>query len=133
VTHLADTSVMNRAGKAAVAARLQALEPPSICAVIALELGHSARNRAEHDTLMESLRGFPWVPITEASWATAMRTQAALTDRAQHRGIRIPELLVAAVAQEHDLTVLHYDRDFDRIAEVTGQPVEWVVPAGTAD
>jgi predicted nucleic acid-binding protein len=133
MTYLADTSVMNRAGKATVVARLQALEPPAICALTALELGYGARNRAEHDALMESLRGFPWVPITETAWATALRTQAALTTRAQHRGIHVPDLLVAAAAQEHGLTVLHYDHDFDRIAKVTGQPVEWVVPAGTAD
>jgi hypothetical protein len=29
--------------------------------------------------------------------------------------------------------VLHYDKDFDRIAEVTAQPTEWVVPPGSAD
>jgi len=39
----------------------------------------------------------------------------------------------AAVAERHGVRVLHYDRDFDLIAEVTGQPVEWVVPYGTAD
>jgi predicted nucleic acid-binding protein len=37
------------------------------------------------------------------------------------------------VAEAHDLTVLHYDADFELIADVTGQPQEWIVPRGTAD
>jgi hypothetical protein len=27
--------------------------------------------------------------------------------------------------------VLHYDDDYDRIAAVTGQPAQWVVPRGS--
>ena len=43
----------------------------------------------------------------------------------------IPDLLIAAVAERNALTVLHYDKDFDLIAKVTGQSMEWVVPAGS--
>lgn len=45
----------------------------------------------------------------------------------------MPDLLIAAAAESLGLTVLHYDADFDRIAAVTGQPCEWVVPAGSVD
>jgi predicted nucleic acid-binding protein len=45
--------------------------------------------------------------------------------------VPIPDLIVAAAAEEASLTVLHYDADFDQIAKVTGQPVEWVVPRGS--
>jgi len=41
--------------------------------------------------------------------------------------------LIAAAAEANALIVLHYDADFDRIAAVTDQPVEWVVPAGSID
>ena len=64
-----------------------------------------------------------------------------MTDRAidvQHRLARLswhrlplPDLLVAAVADLNDLTVMHYDADYDRIAEVTNQRCEWVVPRGS--
>ena len=37
----------------------------------------------------------------------------------------------AAVAEHHGVAVIHYDHDFDRIATVTGQPVQWVIPAGS--
>jgi predicted nucleic acid-binding protein len=36
-----------------------------------------------------------------------------------------------ASALRADLTVLHYDADYDRIAEVTRQPVQWVLPRGS--
>lgn len=36
-----------------------------------------------------------------------------------------------AAAETAGLTVLHYDADLERIAEVTGEPMQWVVPRGT--
>jgi hypothetical protein len=49
------------------------------------------------------------------------------------RGRKVPELLIAAAAETEGLIVLHYDADFDRIADVTGQRSEWVVPGGSID
>jgi len=49
------------------------------------------------------------------------------------RGRKIPDLLIAAAAEVNDLTVLHYDADFDRISTLTEQRCEWVVPAGSVD
>ena len=49
------------------------------------------------------------------------------------RGRKVPDLLIAAAAEESGLAVLHYDADFDLIARVTGQRCEWVVPPGTID
>jgi predicted nucleic acid-binding protein len=46
--------------------------------------------------------------------------------------MRLPGLLIAAVAEQERVTVLHYDSDYDVIAEVTGQHMRWVVPRGTA-
>ncbi len=56
--------------------------------------------------------------------------QRLLAERSQ-QGRKIPDLLVAAAAEELALTVLHYDGDFDLIAEVTAQPTPWVLPSGT--
>ncbi len=50
-----------------------------------------------------------------------------------HRALSLTDLLVAAIAEANKRTILHYDGDFDMIATITGQPAEWVVPAGTAD
>ena len=60
----------------------------------------------------------------------ALDTQAALAERGPHR-VGWPHLVTAAVAERHGVTLLHYRADYDLIAEVTGQPVEWVVPRGS--
>ena len=49
------------------------------------------------------------------------------------RGRKVPDLLIAAAAEAHTMTVVHYDSDFDHISTVTGQPTTWIVPAGTID
>nr|WP_203218068.1 PIN domain-containing protein [Nocardia terpenica] len=65
----------------------------------------------------------------DEAWERAWEVQEQLCGRSG----KIPDLVIAAVAEHHGLTVLHYDHGFDRIAEITGQPVEWVVPPGTAN
>lgn len=54
----------------------------------------------------------------------AVAVQMALAERGQHRAASIPDLLIAATAEVAQLTVLHLDKDFELIADVTGQPVE---------
>ncbi len=61
----------------------------------------------------------------------AVDVQDVLATRSRHRDAKLADLLIAAAAEAAGLVVLHYDRDFELIADVTGQPVEWVVPAGT--
>ena len=46
-------------------------------------------------------------------------------------GRRVPDLLIAAVAEATSLTVLHYDADFDHIAAITRQPTQWIVERGS--
>jgi predicted nucleic acid-binding protein len=60
----------------------------------------------------------------------ALEVQGLLALRAQHR-LPIPDLILAAAAEVAALAVLHYDADFERIAKVTKQKHEWVVPRGT--
>ena len=52
-----------------------------------------------------------------------------MAQRGHHRA-SIPDVIVAATAAEHGLTVLHYDSDYERLAEVTGAAHEWVAPRG---
>lgn len=56
-----------------------------------------------------------------------------LAESSRHRGVSLPDLLIAACAEAHGMTVLHHDSDYELISSVTGQPVEWVVPRGSAD
>jgi predicted nucleic acid-binding protein len=49
----------------------------------------------------------------------------------RHREVKIPDLLVAAAGELADLTVVHYDRDFETIAQITRQRVRALAPLGS--
>ncbi len=66
----------------------------------------------------------PLVTLTPRAEERACTVQRLLSGRDHHRAVSIPDLLVAAMAELEGLTVLHVDKDFDLIADVTGQPVE---------
>jgi predicted nucleic acid-binding protein len=57
----------------------------------------------------------------------AVKVLALLADRGQHRAPSVPDLIIAAVAESAGLTVLHDDKDFELIAEITRQGVERLV------
>jgi predicted nucleic acid-binding protein len=97
-----------------------------------LEIGFSARNAKEWDALIDALDAFELLHTTADHLRRAKQVQRLLAARHQ-RGRKVPDLLVAAAAESSRLTVLHYDADFDLIANVTRQACEWVVPAGSVD
>jgi predicted nucleic acid-binding protein len=134
--YLADTSAFARLTKPAVAAVFAPLAAGgeiALCAPVAFELGYSARNPADYRELADRLASFPSVPATDADHRRALEIQAALATRGQHRALSLVDGLVAAIAEARDLVALHYDADFERIAEVTGLAQQWVVPQGVAD
>jgi predicted nucleic acid-binding protein len=135
LTHLVDTSVLTRLRTPSVRG---AIESRAECGELAragitdLEIGYSARSALEWDRLAGALGVFELVETTADHLRRARQVQRLLAAKHQ-RGRKVPDLLVAAAAEARNLTVLHYDADFDRIAIVTGQPCEWVVPAGSVD
>jgi predicted nucleic acid-binding protein len=136
--YLIDTSVLYRAARLpAVRDRLTALGrvgPLSVCWPVLAELGVTARDAAEHEALLDTVcASYTCVWSTAGDQRRALEVQRQLAASGLHRAAKLADLLVAATAEGAGLSVLHYDRDFELIAKVTGQPVEWVVPAGTAD
>lgn len=96
-----------------------------ISTITRLELGYSARTGAEgrEGFRRPPLSLMPVERITPTVEDRAEEVQMLLADRGQHRAPSIPDLLIAATAEKTGLTVLAVDKDFDLIAEVTGQPV----------
>jgi len=97
-----------------------------IATVTRLEVGYSARSGPD---LRAGLRrppmsSMPVEYLTPAIEDRAVEVQALLADEGRHHGPSVPDLIIAAVAELAGLTVLHLDKDFDVIAEATGQPVE---------
>ena len=128
--YVVDASVFARLSKPAVAAAfvpLAAEGKVGLCAPEAFELGFSARNHADYHDLTERLRSFASVPVTEAEHQRALQVQDELSARGQHRALSLADALVAATAEVRGLEVLHYDADFERVADLTGQAHEWIV------
>ena len=132
--YLADKSALARLHHPLVAARLGPLVEAGLvatCPMVELEVLFSTRSGTEYEVVRADRRlGYEWLPMAEHEWERALEVQRDLAAVGQLRAVAIPDLLIAATAERHRVTVLHYDADFDRIASVTGQPVEWAVPAG---
>lgn len=97
-----------------------------ITTVTRLEVGFSARSGRELRAAWSRppLSHMPVEYLTPAVEDRAAEVQAALADLGHHRAPSLPDLLVAAAAELAKLTVLHLDKDFELIADVTDQPVE---------
>ena len=98
------------------------------CATVELEILYSARNHADHRRLKTYLhQQCVWLESNDDTLSAAVDLQAAMLAAGMHRK-PIPDLIIAAVAQEHDAVVVHHDRDFDDIALVaTHLRTRWIV------
>lgn len=136
-TYLADTSAWHRSGAtAAIRERWSELllgDALLVTSPVRLELLFSARGPVDYATLADELAGLPDAPLDERAGARAEQVQMMLAAKSHHRGPTPIDLTIAAVAEANGATLLHYDRHFEVIARVTGQPTEWLAPRGTLD
>jgi predicted nucleic acid-binding protein len=133
--YLIDTSAWSRMRVPAVHKRLTAIlgeGAAGTCLPLDLEDGRSAKNfrdamsiRALRSRVMTEL------PITLGVATRSRDLQLALTQRGYHRAASPVDLITAAAAAEYGAVVLHYDRDYDLIADVGGPRCEWIAPAGS--
>lgn len=99
-----------------------------LCTVTALEVLYSARNSADYERDLDRLRSMPWRDLSDP--LSAVELQLRLARRGWHR-TPVPDVIVAATAAEHGLTVLHYDSDYERLADAAGIEHEWLPARGT--
>ena len=135
-TYLADSSAWSHAHDARVRDEWSAaLRAGQIATgpIVKLELLYSARDGANFDQLEADLSQLRDVPITRSVTNAVL---AAFRDLAHigplhHRSVSLPDLLIAASAQDAALGVLHYDEDFDVLAGVVGFESRWIAPRGS--
>jgi predicted nucleic acid-binding protein len=102
-----------------------------LCQMALLEYLNSAPDPKSYERLWTSLHTQPWVDITTEAMDRSLEVHRELAKQRKHRNVKLRDLIMAATAELAGLTVLHYDEDYDRIAKITGQPVEWVAPKGS--
>lgn len=105
----------------------------AVCAPFLLEAGWSARSSAEHRRLLADLLELPYVAIDHEVEAAALAAQGDLARRGHHRTASPADLLIAACADATGAGVLHYDRDYERLVELTSLrfEAEWLATPGS--
>ncbi|MBI4882981.1 MAG: PIN domain nuclease [Actinobacteria bacterium] len=133
-THLVDKSAWVRLRRESVRDRWGAALTEGRLALTGLgmlEILVSAKSAGDFVNVHSVLDAMPRVAITEQIIDRAIGVQGEMVGRGTHRAPSPADLILAACAEVNGLVLLHYDHDFDLIADVTGQPMEWVVPAGS--
>ena len=98
---------------------------------VLMELLWSARSSADFDDIVAELAVLPRLNPDGPAWDRAVEVWRELVRRGRHRQVPQNDLVLAATAELGGLAVCHYDRHFEVIAEVTGQPVRAIAPLGT--
>jgi predicted nucleic acid-binding protein len=133
--YLADTSVYVLQGRHPVVRqrfeRLLIEGRLASCQMVALEFLNNAPDPQGYEVLWKAMTGQRWLDVNTEAMDRAMEVHRVMAAKSQHRHFRLPDLIIAATAELHGATVLHYDADYDRIAAVTGQPTEWAAPQGS--
>ena len=134
---LADTSAWTNRHKSEVVANEFADKlvagRVATCDPVVFELLRAARDRAQVVRRRGDLLGLRSVAIGPRVWLRTLDVLELLAERGplHHRGFPLADVLVAAAAERAELPVLHYDRHFELIGEVTGQPMRAIAPLGS--
>lgn len=133
--YLIDTSAAARMTDTQVADRLAPLIEAGLVATTAqldAEALYSARNATEYERLWADRRlAYEYLPTNDEHWQTALDAQRTLAQQGRHRAVGMVDLLISALSVKHDLTLIHYDADFDIAAEVLPIRHRWVAARGT--
>lgn len=134
--YLVDKSALARWDEPAVAAVLDPALAAGLlwsCPPVELEVLFSAQTAAEYATVRgDRATTYSHAALGSEVGSLAMELQACLASAGKLRAVGPIDLLVAATAVHHDLTVLHYDGDFEILAGADDRVAQrWVVPRGS--
>jgi predicted nucleic acid-binding protein len=135
--YLIDTSAAARMKKVQVAIRLSPLIEAGLVATTAqldAEALYSARNPVDYEQLWSDRReAYEYLPTDDEHWQAALGAQRSLARQGHHRAVGMADLLIGSLAADHNLTLIHYDSDFDIAAEVLPIRHRWVAECGSLD
>jgi predicted nucleic acid-binding protein len=102
-----------------------------VCDVVTLELIRLAANESRAREMSSLLEAFESVPMDAEIWKRAREMQTLLSASGDHRRVPPVDLLIGAAAERADVPLIHYDRDYERLARVSVLKQRWLVPDGT--
>jgi predicted nucleic acid-binding protein len=102
-----------------------------VCDLVILELTRLAPNERRAQEIAGRLAAFESVSMPAGLWSRARETQLALAGSGDHRRVPPADLLLGAAAEGAAVELIHYDRDYERIAAVSGLHQQWLAADGT--
>jgi len=102
-----------------------------VCDLIVLELVRLTPNERRAREVTQRLEAFEPVAMPAELWTEARHLQTLLSSDGDHRRVPPIDLLIGAAAERAGVPLVHYDRDYERIARVSGLQAHWFVPDGT--
>jgi predicted nucleic acid-binding protein len=102
-----------------------------VCDLVVLELTRLAPNEDRARGVAERLDAFESVPMPNTLWGRAREVQLLLAPEGDHRRVPPADLLLAATAEAAGVPLVHYDRDYERVASVTDLQHRWMVADGS--
>jgi len=102
-----------------------------VCDLVILELVRLTPNESRAREVADRLNAFESVPMPGELWARARSLQLLLSAGGVHRRVPPVDLLIAASAEAANVPLVHYDRDYERIAGFSSLDARWLVPDGT--
>lgn len=132
--YLIDTSAAARMRHPEVADRLAPLIEAGLVATTAqldAEALYSARTAADYAQIWSDRRlAYEYLPTNDEHWQAALNAQRSLAGTGRHRAVGMADLLIATLAGAHEVTLLHYDADFEIAAEILSFQHRWVLERG---
>jgi len=128
--YLVDTSAAARMHHELVAERVAPLITAGLvatCAPLDFEALFSAGPQDYEQIRADRQAAYEYLPVLDEHWQRALDVQRSLARVSRHRDVGLTDLLVAAVAEHHRITVVHYDSDYDTICEFIDLQAQWVV------
>jgi predicted nucleic acid-binding protein len=101
-----------------------------VCDLVVLELIRLTPNEARAKEVAKRLQAFESVTMRSEAWARARELQISLASSGDHRRVPPVDLLIGAVAEYADVPLIHYDRDYERLARVSALQHHWLAPDG---
>lgn len=101
-----------------------------VCDVVILELVRLTPNEPRAKDVAERLRAFESVSASPGVWARVRELQLALAANGDHRRVPPVDLLIGVTAEQAGVPLVHYDRDYERLARVSALQHRWLVPDG---
>ncbi len=102
-----------------------------VCDIVILELIRLSPNEARARQVAGRLDAFQSIPMPASLWPRARELQLLLTASGDHRRVPPVDLLIAGAAEAAGVPLVHYDRDYERLAKVCKVEHHWLLPDGT--